>query len=513
MYCLSLRLVCVCLFLVTLRSLLSAQSEAQSPESLPTRTISPVPDLYAAAEEAVTGPEDHSLAARAVYTVRNDGEEPLHILSLYLRHPLRFTEVTVGDRPARGRMSPGTLGGLPAARLELELVTPLPPGQSRQIAYAWTTSYARHPFGRKPIGFAPERGFILCESGWYPHTSTTFSMFSYQMEIAAPPGCLALTSGELADRRSSATGEVFSYDCAIPSLPYLVWGRYRISTAEIGGARVEIWTPSSGAIEPEPMRACLAEVLALYDRLLPPTVVTGHRIVAVTRFGGYGPAGTLLLQDTYFDPEALTRAESVDLVAHELAHSWVNAIARPAGDLMLSLSEGIATFFGARAVEEVVGSEAAREIWAGRRDEYQPLFRRTVAPIELTERIQHADNAMFRAVTYTKSCFFLREMETLLGEEAFFAALHAALEDHRGGEFTFDDLAAALARTGGEEVRECYRRYAEERDLPDYVVLPTADEPGTGSLVLENRGAPCPVPVRVVGCEADVWKIVIFSIN
>jgi len=299
-------------------------------------------------------PDEQSLTARAVFTVCNDGEAPLESLPFYLRFALRFTEATIDGRPARGAMSLGTLGGLPAARLDLDLDTPLNPAETREVAFAWTTSFASHQFGRKPLGFEPDRGFILWESGWYPHAATDFVMTPYRMEITAPPGCLALTSGTLTERRPSAEGDVFTYECSLPSPPYLVWGRYTVSTAEIGGTGVEIWTPDSGEITPEPMQARLADILAFYGRILPPTTLSGHRVVAVTRFGGYGPPGNLLLEDTHFAPEALARAENVDLVAHELAHSWVNSIALPGGDLLLPLSEGIATFLGPRAVEEIL---------------------------------------------------------------------------------------------------------------------------------------------------------------
>ncbi len=447
-------------------------------------------------------PDEQSLAARAVFTVRNDGETPLESLPFYLRFALRFSEATIDGRPARGAMSLGTLGGMPAARLDLDLDTPLNPAETREVTFAWTTSFARHQFGRKPLGFEPDRGFILWESGWYPHAATDFIMIPYRMEITAPPGCLALTSGTLTGRRPSADGEVFAYDCTLPAPPYLLWGRYIVSTAEIGGTGVEIWTPASGGIAPEPMRARLAEILAFYGRILPPTTLSGHRVVAVTRFGGYGPPGNLLLEDTHFALEALARAENVDLVAHELAHSWVNSIALPGGDLLLPLSEGIATFLGPRAVEEILGPGEAVTLWAERQMSYLPLFRRTVPPAELTETIQYADNAMFRVVTYNKSAFFLREMATLLGEEAFFGALRETLLAHQGGEFTFDDLADALARADGEVVTDAYRRWKDERDLPDYVLYPASGDPGSGGpVVLVNEGAPSPVPVRVVGCD------------
>jgi hypothetical protein len=446
---------------------------------------------------------DQALAVRAVFTYRNEGEKPLERIPLYLRYALRFTEVTVAGHSARGAMSFGTLGGMPAARLDLQLDTPLPPGESREVTFAWTASFLRHQFGRKPLGFTPDRGFILWESGWYPHASTGMVMVPYRMDITVPSGFLALTSGTLTDRRSSSEGETFSFSGSTPGSPYLVWGRYRVDTEEIGGARVEIWTPASGEIEPEPMQACLAKVLDLYHRILPPAALTGHRIVAVTRYGGYGPIGNLLLQDTYFAPDAVTRAENVDLVAHELAHSWVNSIALPAGDLMLPLSEGIATYMGARAVEEILGPEEARTLWAGRQESYQRVFQRTVPPSELTESIQYADNVMFRAVTYDKSAFLLREMETLLGDESFLVSLRETLLDHRGGGFTFDDLVAAMSRAGGDRVTDLYRRWKDDVDLPDYVLLPEKDDSPSGPVVMVNEGAFSPVPVRIVGCNGS----------
>ena len=322
-------------------------------------------------------------------------------------------------------------------------------------------------------------------------------MFPYEMDITVPSKFKALTSGKLTNKVTSGDTTTYTYNTHLAGPPFFVWGKYQQQTIAMGDVKLTFWTPEDGSVDPKPMMNLVKEAYAAFQRLLPPSALEAQSIVAVTRYGGYGPPGCLLLQDPYFDPVGIAKPQTLDFVAHELSHSWVNSLAEPTGDPLAMLAEGLATYLGGKAVEKCRDDDQALTVWKENLQTFQSVAYRAVPATELGEALQHADNQVFRAVAYRKGAYMFRELESIIGEEKIFQALGEILQENRGGTMTHKQVRDRIDNLANKDLTRFWELFLESAAAPDYEIV----GPEKGDLrevTIRNNGPISPTPVEVV---------------
>ena len=404
--------------------------------------VNKIPEVMvqAAEFEVEVSPERRSIGVRAKFMVKNEGSLPLSRMPVYFRLPLHLEEASLEGKRLAGEFFFAEIEGRLVAQLVVPLIPELTTGESAELLFSYSTSHQYHYLGRKPVGFSEERGFVLWEAGWYPHFSTGWNEIPYKMTIAVPAGQKGLTSGSLLAHQRRDKVELYAYQVKSPTAPYFVWGDYQQISRRLDKIELVAWTPTGEALRGEPPLGLAAEALATFQQILLAPEVGTFRLVAVTRYGGYGPLGNLLLQDRYFSLSETKKVETLEFIAHELAHSWINSLSSPGGKLKVFLSEGLATYLGAKVVERCRARADYLQVWENNQRANQEVACRSVAPMELSDRIQHEDNAMFRTVAYQKGAYLFRELETLVGEAPIFRALREILLQHKGGFFTLEEF-------------------------------------------------------------------------
>jgi hypothetical protein len=166
---------------------------------------------------------------------------------------------------------------------------------------------------------------------------------------------------------------------------------------------------------------------------------------------------------TFLTPTVIAGDRSlVNLVAHELAHSWTGNLVTNANAEHFWLNEGFTVFAERRIVEALQGADvAALQAALGRRTLDESLERFAKRP-ELTRlRTSLAgidpDDAYSR-VPYEKGYFFLRALEDAVEREAFAGWLRRYLDAFRFQAITTDEFTAhfeaafpgVLARVGAD---------------------------------------------------------------
>jgi len=439
-----------------------------------------------------------AIQVKASFVITNPSSKPLSQIPIYLRYPLKLEEASFRGGGLKANIRFVRIQGQPIAQLLVPLDPELAPGDSLRLTFRYSASYRYHHLGRKPVGFTQDRGFVLWESGWYPRFSAGWVQIPYDMTIIVPKGQKALTSGRLIDHRSQDDTELYSYRLDVPEGPYFVWGDYRETQHQVGSIKLMVWTPTKDTLDPQPLVDLLEKASATLRQLLPPPKIDLLRLVAVTRYGGYGPMGNLLLQDAYFSAKEAENPKTLEFVAHELSHSWISSISSPSGDLKAFLSEGLATYLAAKAVEKLCSPEDAVQIWQKNQQGYQRVAYRAVAPMELTERIQYEDNAMFRAVAYNKGAYFFRELEVLVGEKKLFQALRETLLQHKGKTFTLEAFLHCLNKLTDQDLQGFWQWYLTSKNPPDYLIVPAYRDAPPGQIKVKNLGGISPVPFHIV---------------
>jgi aminopeptidase N len=155
---------------------------------------------------------------------------------------------------------------------------------------------------------------------------------------------------------------------------------------------------------------------------------------------------------TFVTPALVVGDQSlVDVVAHELAHSWTGNLVTNANAEHFWLNEGFTVYAERRIVEVLHGAEAhALSSALGRRelDAAVAQFAQTPALTRLHTQLTGIDpDEAFSVVPYEKGFLFLTLLEQQVGRPAFDAMLKQWLSAHRFGAVTTADFLAQVEAT------------------------------------------------------------------
>lgn len=154
---------------------------------------------------------------------------------------------------------------------------------------------------------------------------------------------------------------------------------------------------------------------------------------------------------TFLTPTLLAGDKSlVNVVAHELAHSWTGNLVTNATAEHFWLNEGFTVFAERRILEALEGEARAGLHAALGFEALKQAFAQHEKRPELTRLRTHLagidpDDA-FSQVPYEKGFLFLKTLEATAGRDAFDRFLKGWLADHRFGAATTDDFLATVER-------------------------------------------------------------------
>ena len=150
---------------------------------------------------------------------------------------------------------------------------------------------------------------------------------------------------------------------------------------------------------------------------------------------------------TFLTPSLLAGDRSlVNVVAHELAHSWTGNLVTSTTAEHFWLNEGFTVFAERRILEALEGAEMGALHAAIGFEKLQQAFTQLASAPELTKLRTHLEgidpDEAFSAVPYEKGYLFLKTLEAAAGREAFDKLLATWLVTHRFGAANTDDFIA-----------------------------------------------------------------------
>lgn len=202
---------------------------------------------------------------------------------------------------------------------------------------------------------------------------------------------------------------------------------------------------------------------------------------------------------TFVTPSLLAGDRSlVNVLAHELAHSWTGNLVTNANAEHFWLNEGCTVWAERRILDALpppLGGPEVAELHAavGRRD-LERAFDDLRARPELQALRTHLDGVdpdeAFSVVPYEKGYLLLRAIEEAVGRPRFDAFMQAYLDRFRFGVATTEQFAALLdERLPGVRDRVALARFLDEPGLPE--TAPTPRSPRLDAiLVLPDDALP-----------------------
>ena len=382
--------------------------------------------------------------------------------ALRLDLALKPTKVSVDGKPSRRF-------GWSMNTLTITLPKPLEPGKkvTVKVAYAGNPKPLRKR-GLDPAGWEELTDGVIVASqphgapSWFPCNDRPSSKATYAVTLTTAADYHVEFSGEPVSVRRSGANRVWTFRQDEPIPAYLATvqiGRYEVMKQKapvpirvVGPAGIKRngFSASFGR-QPE-MMACFVRAFGPYPYASYTAVITDDPLEIPLEAASLSTFGRNFASADW---------DSVRLVAHELAHQWFgNAVtAREWKDIWLH--EGFACYAEWLWSEE----SGVRSVVERARHHHGILAAGHDQPTSLADP---TPPHMFDDWVYKRGALTLHALRVEVGDDIFFAILHAWVERHRGGTATTEDFLALCAELAGRDLAPVLSPWLHGRELPPF---------------------------------------------
>ena len=320
--------------------------------------------------------------------------------------------------------------------------------------------------------------FVLSEpdgaANYYPVNDHPLDKATYKFTVTVPDPYQVAANGMLKEAIDDGTQTTYTFETRDPLASYL-------STVNISN-----FDSQTGVANGIPIRnyfgvGIAADLLKPFDRQ-PEMLSFFNSIFGDYPFDVYGAVvmntetGSALETQTLsiFGLDQLGRADSEEIVAHELSHQWFGDSVSLADWRDIWLNESFATYSQGLWVEHSQGHEALNQ-WVT--DEYNSVagnFDQLVPPGK------PMPDDLFNSGVYDWGALGLHALRLQIGDDAFFQTLKTYFDRNKGGNVTPDDFINAAETVSGQELNPFFDRWFYSDTLPEIPELGLSADPLVG---------------------------------
>jgi aminopeptidase N len=321
--------------------------------------------------------------------------------------------------------------------------------------------------------------------------------------VANAPGTVVRQNGT-ALWSFEETEPISTYLAAFAAGPWRTW------TSEADGFPVTLYARASRAAEVDAdslidLNRRAVRWLERYFGVPYPFAKLDVVIAPAFPFGGMEHVGAIFYNENQFvfrEPPTLgQQIGRRQTIYHEVAHQWFGDLVTMAWFDDLWLKEGFSTYLAARMQAEL---DPESEAWKTFHLRNKPLAYGVDATSGTTPVWQELPNldlakSNYGPIVYNKAPAILKQLDFLVGEEAFRAGVTLFLRRHAFGNATWRDLLAAVEETSGTPLAHFGEQYILRAGMP---VVETELEVRGGriaSLALAQR------PARTMEGDPGGW--------
>jgi len=306
---------------------------------------------------------------------------------------------------------------------------------------------------------------------WFPSNDHPPDKATVEFRVRAPEGYSVVANGRLLGTADGVWR--WRTDVEIPAYAMVI-GVAPFERAELGRAAcgeapraadgecavVSVWALTGGGEYGERRFARAPDMLDFYTEMFGPYPYEKlAHVQSSTRFGGMENSSAIFYAMGGWAEESMGEG----VIAHETVHQWFGDHVTPEAWSHLWVSEGFATYFAAVYFGERDGPEAFRSAMDG--------GRRSIIGSDASNRPVVDERpdlfGLLNSNSYPKGAWILHMLRSMLGDEAFFAAIRAYYAEHAGGSAGTDDVRRAMELAwGGEDLGWFFDQWAYSPGFP-----------------------------------------------
>ncbi len=385
-------------------------------------------------------------------------------------------------------------------KLVISLPHPAKKGEKYEVDIRYTGQPKRGLFFILPDKNYPSRPKEIWSQGEDEDTHYYIPIYDYpnnrtttEMIVTVPDSWLTVSNGKLVSTRKLPGGmKVWDWRQSQPMSTYLisiVTGEFTQKVADWRGMPVLYTVPrgDGDTIEPTFVRTPL--MLSLFsDKLNVRYPWDKYAQTAVDDFvvgGMENTSATTLTTRGLLNPQLASEEPqgSDGLISHEMAHQWFGDLLTCKDWANLWLNEGFATYYQHLWTESHYGQDAVDyEFWRDRNNwmHQQRLFTIPIVTRQFSDSLENSGNI------YTKGGWVLHMLREKLGDQAFFAAMHQYIEDHRLQNVVTADLVKSIEQATAVNVDQFFSQWVYGAGAPEFDVT-SAYDPASHNVTLTVR--------------------------
>jgi hypothetical protein len=345
--------------------------------------------------------------------------------------------------------------------VKLTFPAPLPKGQPAVVTFMYDgrlSGTEESPiYGIKFAAIQNDYAFLLYPSRWFPVSGYTSDRFTSTMHITVPAGFTVVGSGS-----GTNSGNVWNFEFSKPSFPgdiAVVKGQPVKNSSE--GLTTTLWFRGDAAALASTYGNATAQMMNYFTSVFGLAPYANLTLVETADGApnGYAAPGILFLA-----PQSIVKDVNPNVLANCIARQWWEIDVSPFNRNHMWLENGMALYSEALWTEHEKGANAMEQRM---KDTAITALTMDNVPLIQTARLEDY-SPEYWALSASKGAVVVQMLRSTMGDDKFFKALKAFLQQSAWKSATTEDFRKACEAAMGEELRYFFIQWVESNSAPEF---------------------------------------------